>query len=227
MGFLDRMVSDLVKSSTGFNARPFVRAVGGKNLLLIGGAAIAGALAAEKMRQSQQGQPAASPPPPVPGKAQPPPPPPPLPPLPGGAPLPPLPAQAREASDDEVPKELVFAIVRTMVAGALADGEMHAEEKALIESRLGESGLAPEQIQRIQKDMVIPPSPAELGALVASQEDRELLYRFGALVVAKDGVIDDHEKAWLDKLGEACGIPPEGRRALEREVFTGSAESDG
>lgn len=223
MGFLDRMVSDLVKSSTGFNARPFVRAVGGKNLLLIGGAAIAGALATEKMRQGQQGQPAVPPPPPVPGKAQPPPPP--LPPLPGGAPLPPLPEQT--ASDDDVPKELVFAIVRTMVAGALADGEMHAEEKALIESRLGESGLAPEQIQRIQKDMVIPPSPAELGALVASQEDRELLYRFGALVVAKDGVIDDHEKAWLDKLGEACGIPPEGRRALEREVFTGSAESDG
>lgn len=210
------MVSDLVKSSTGFNARPFVRAVGGKNLLLIGGAALAGALAAEKMRQGQQqGQPGAvPPPPPVPGRPQPP-----LPPLPGAAPpLPPLPQQA---TDDDVPKELVFAIVRTLVAGALANGEMKPEEKTLIESRLGESGLAPAQIQRIQKDMVIPPSPAELSGLVSVQEDRELLYRFAALVVAKDGAIDVHEKAWLDKLGDAFKIPPEKRRSLESEIFTG------
>lgn len=223
MGFLDRMVSDLVKSSTGFNARPFVRAVGGKNLLLIGGAALAGALAAEKMREGQPPQPAGSvpppPPPPLPGRGQTQTP---LPPLPGTAapPPPPPPRSEQVAPDDEVPKELVFAIVRTLVAGALADGEMHTEEKTLIESRLGESGLEPEQIQRIQKDMVIPPSPAELGSLVATQEDRELLYRFGALVVAKDGTIDEHEKVWLDRLGDAFGIPPEQRRSFEREVFT-------
>ena len=39
MGFLDNLVSDLVKSSTGINARGFVRMVGGKNILLLGGAA--------------------------------------------------------------------------------------------------------------------------------------------------------------------------------------------
>src|SRR3970040_105857 len=120
MAFLDNLISDLIRNSTGFNAKPFTRAVGGKNILLLGGAAIAGAIAAEKMRQQQ---PAAGIPP--------------LPPLPaagGVPPLPPLPAAA--PAEPQLPRELVFAIVRTMISGALSDGEMHAEEKKLIEGRL-------------------------------------------------------------------------------------------
>lgn len=53
MAFLDNLLSDLIRNSTGFNAKPFVRAVGGKNILLLGGAVIAGAIAAEKMRSQQ------------------------------------------------------------------------------------------------------------------------------------------------------------------------------
>ena len=49
MAFVDRLVSDVIKKSTGYNARSFVRAVGGKNILLLGGVAVAAALAAEKM----------------------------------------------------------------------------------------------------------------------------------------------------------------------------------
>ena len=36
MAFLDNLLSDLIRNSTGFNAKPFVRAVGGKNILLLG-----------------------------------------------------------------------------------------------------------------------------------------------------------------------------------------------
>lgn len=207
MAFLDNLVSDLIRKSTGFNARPFVRAVGGKNLLLLGGAAIAGALAAEKTRS--QGTPEAVPPLP--------------PPVPTGPdeavpPLPPLPTAAAEP-EPSIPNPLLFAIVRTMVSGALADGEMHAEEKALIENRLGESSLSTEQTKQIHKDLVIPPAPDEVAKSVSSPEDRELLYRFGALVALADGEASAPEKAWLQRLASALAISSERRAELEREIF--------
>jgi uncharacterized membrane protein YebE (DUF533 family) len=206
MAFLDNLISDLIRNSTGFNAKPFVRAVGGKNILLLGGAAIAGAIAAEKMRQ--QGPTSGAPP---------------LPPLPtlptteAVPPLPPLPTAA--PAEPALPPGLVFAIVRTMISGALSDGEMHAEEKKLIEGRLGESGLSPEETKQIHRDLVFPPSPEEIGTMVSTTEDRELLYRFGALVVGSQGGASAPEKAWLDKLGTALGLAPERREPLSREIF--------
>jgi uncharacterized membrane protein YebE (DUF533 family) len=199
MGFLDSLVSDLIRGSTGFNVKPFVRAVGGKNILLLGGAAIAGALAAEKMRGGQTA--------------------PPLPPLPGEAtpPLPPLPVPA--VPEPQLPQPLLFAIVRTLVAGALADGQMHAEEKKLIEKHLGESGLSPDQVSQIHKDLVIPASPDELARSASMAEDRELLYRFGALVVLAEGDCSAPERAWLDRFGSALGLAEDRRQALETEIF--------
>ena len=197
MAFLDNLVSDLIRKSTGFNARPFVRKVGATNILLLGGAAIAGALAAEKMRQ----------PAPAPD----------VPPLPPPIPPPPIPV---EESKESIPKELLFAIVRTMVAGALSDGEIHAEEKKLIESRLGESGLGPLEVSQIHKDLVIPPSPAEILRAVPDGEDRELLYRFGYLVVRADSEASEKERAWLDALAAAAGLSNERRKAIEDETFS-------
>lgn len=211
MAFLDRLVSDLIRSSTGFNARPIVRSIGGKNILLLGGAAIAGAIAADKMRSKSgpsRGAAPPPPPPPVPGtevQATPPPPPPPIP--------------EASTAEPELPEPLLFAIVRTMVAGALADGEMHTEEKKLIESRLGESNLAAEHVRQVQKDMVIPPPPAELAGLVSEASDRELLYRCGALVVLADGEASALERAWLTKLGGALGLDEARRSAVEGELF--------
>ena len=205
MAFLDNLLSDLIRNSTGFNAKPFVRAVGGKNILLLGGAAIAGAIAAEKMRQQQ---PAAG----VPSV-------PPLPPLPSTEVVPPLPPLPTAAPEPQLPQPLVFAIVRTMVSGALADGEMHAGEKKLIEGRLGESGLSPDETKQIHKDLAIPPPPEEIGRMVSTTEDRELLYRFGALVVRSEGGASPPERAWLERLGAALGLAPERRAALESEIF--------
>lgn len=207
MAFLDRIVSDLIKQSTGVNARSFVRAVGGKNMVLLGGAAIAGALAVDKMRQSQT--PAA----PHPGA-----PPPPLPPLP----------QPQATTDQELPplpppipppQELVYAIVRTMVAAALSDGEMHTAEKRLLEKRLGESELSELQVAQIRKDLVFPATPAELSGLVADADDKETLYRFGALVVLADDSVADAEKAWLESLAGALGVDTARRRTIDQELF--------
>ena len=194
MAFLDRFVSDIIKKSTGFNTRSFVRTVGGKNILFLGGAAVAAALAADKLGGSQKpSQPAV---PPVPNDALPPIPPPPPP-----------------------PQELLFAIVRTMVAASLADGQQHDDEKALINSRLEESGLSLEQIQQVHSDLATPPTSAELAALVDNAHDKELLYRFGALVVLADDNVSDDEKAWLTEIATALGIDPARRQALDREIF--------
>lgn len=223
MGFLDRIVADVIKKSTGFNARSIVRTVGGKNMLLLGGAAVAGAFAVDKLGKSSPGQGAQPTAPPLPAGTQPPLPPLPTaqtlppPPLPttGAAPPPPLPG----AESAEPPQELVYAIVRTMVAAALSDGEMHADEKDLIDKRLGESGFSPEQLTQVHKDLVIPAAPAELAALVNDPNEREVLFRFGALVVLADDTVTDHEKAWLRSLAEALGIEAERARSIQAELF--------
>ena len=200
MAFLDRFVSDIIKKSTGFNARSIVRMVGGKNILLLGGAALAAALAADKMGGSEKPtQPAVQPVPPVPNAT-----PPPLPAAP-----PPLPP----------PQELLFAIVRTMVAASLADGQQHDDEKELINKRLGESGLSLEQIQQVHADLAKPPTSAELAALVDNAHDSELLYRFGALVVLADDNVSDGEKAWLTELAKALGIDAARHQVLDGEIF--------
>ncbi len=232
MGFLDRMISDLIQDNTGINARRLVRRIGGGKILALGGAAIAGSLLAEKHgmfgQGSQGGQGAAppGPPPPLPGQPAAAPPP-----IPGGQaaapPPPPLPgADAPSAGDVSgdasaaPPPEVAYAIVRTMVAAALADGHLAAEEKAIIHKHLGDSNLSDEQTAQIHKDLVLPASPEELAALAGDPEAREALYRFGALVALADQDASDAERAWLERLAAAFGIDGDRRAALEAEVFS-------
>ncbi len=214
MGFLDRMVSDLIRKSTGFNARPFVRAVGGKNILLLGGAAVAGVLAAEQMQGARSQPDATPPPPPPPGATSTKPP---LPPIPN-APPPPPPVPVSEA-EEELPNDLLYAIVRTMTASALADGHLGPREKEAIHRRLGESGLRPEQIEQIHKELLLPATPEELAALVEDPSDRELLFRFAALVGLADDSVSEVERAWLSKLANALGIAEGRSEEIVGEVF--------
>ena len=246
MGFLDRMISDLIQDNTGINARRLVRKIGGGKILAMGGAAIAASVLAEKHGmfgggQSGQGaaQQPAAPPPPLPGQptspgpqAAPPPvpgsqpaaAPPPPPPVPGAAAEVPTAAAASAEADDELPREVTYAIVRTMVAAALADGRMAPEERAMIEKHLGESGLSAEQTSQIHRDLALPPSIDELAALASDQEAREVLYRFGALVVLADQQTSDLERGWLHRLATAFELGDARRTALEAELFADGSE---
>lgn len=241
MGFLDRMISDLIQDNTGINARRLVRRIGGGKIVALGGAALAAAALAEKKGFSGFGGGAAQPPgvapqapatgtpppPPVPGSAgAAPPQPPPPPPIPGAAAPPTAPPTAppeaapEDASaDDELPPELTYAIVRTMVGAALADGQLSPDEKAIIQKHLGDSGLSPEQTQQIHQDLVLPPSPDELAALAPAAEAREILFRFAALVVLADQEASDLERRWLDRLASAFELPEDRKAALETEIF--------
>lgn len=222
MGFLDNMVSGLIRESTGYDTRQvrrWVRRIGGSKLLLAGGAAVAGALAAQHLGKS--------------GKSTPPPPPSGGPVPPDLPPLPPLPTTGggEEGESEtaehgpELPRELLFAVVRTMAAAALADGEMAPEERAALEGHLDDSGLAPEQIQRVRKDLVLPPTPGELAEMVEelpeqqAAEARETLFRAAALIVHADREVSEVETAWLGKLTAELGLSPERADTLRAEVF--------
>ncbi|MEM6797437.1 MAG: DUF533 domain-containing protein, partial [Acidobacteriota bacterium] len=173
-------------------------------------------------------------PPPPPGGAPPPPPgaapplphaaaasPPPLAP-PAAPPLPPAPAAAAASPEPppaEVPQELTYGIVRTMVAAALADGHLDEREKAAVLERLGDSGLDPEQKQQIHRDLVLPPSPGELAALCEDVGHREAMYRFAGLLILADGEVSNLERSWLDRLANAFAFDEAQKMALEGEIF--------
>ena len=267
MRFLENLVSDMIRESTGVNPKRVIRKIGGKNLLMMGAsAALAGGLATALGQQQQKTRGAGVPghpppvppaaPPPVPGgptMAPPPPPPPPgaTPPIPGGAPSmapppippppvpqpptaqphqtqqppvqpPPLPSAESASTDSaefEIPQDLAYAIVRGMVAAALADGELAPEEKSAILARLDESGLGDDRVRQIHQDLVLPPSAAELAKQVASPEGREAVFRCAALVILADGKVADLERSWLDRLARAFGLDEGRKQALEREIF--------
>ena len=245
MSFLDRMVSDLVRRQTGFDARRIVRRVGAKRLLLLGGAALAGGMLASQSGRfgpvsssAAGGAAGRTVVPPRSGGVAPPPAAPPqgLPPLPpressGQAPLPvgagvppPIPARLGEGDDGEaqaadVPPDLLYAILRTMAAAALADGELHAEERRLLDERLGESGLSDARLAQLRRDLVLPASPAELARALPAGEDPEVLARFAVLVAGADRGLVEHERAWLRALEQALGLAPGRMVELEREIF--------
>lgn len=236
MGFLDRLVSDMIRRETGFNPRRLVRRVGGKNILLLGGAALAGGMLAQQKSGSRASTgrgatgvttlpPSSSAAPEVaPRSAQLPPVPPPVPGQ-GAAtsqppPLPPLPSASEELADaEEIPQPVLFAIVRTMVAAALADGELSANEKTAIDSRLAESMLSEAQIEQIRRDLVIPATVSELAAMVPEGEDPETLAEFAVLITRSDGELTSAETAWLRSLAAALGLPAHRIDVLTEEIF--------
>jgi len=226
MGFLDRIVADMIGDATGLPVKGLVRKVGAKNLLLLGGVAAAGGVAAHQIAQKRAqpqpgGAPPAPPPQPAPGQtsstAS-------LPPIPTGSipPPPPPPATPRQraaAEKEDLPPDLVFAIVRTMVAAALADGHMSPEEKQTIHTRLGESGLDQDRIRQIHQDLVIPASPDELAAMIPDPAQRPALYRSAILVLLADRQVQPTERAWLDRLAAALGFDGSVRSELEKDLL--------
>lgn len=233
MALLDSLVSSMIKQTTGINARGLVRMIGGRNLLLMGGAALAGGMAATAGTHggssggsfySPDAPPAAPSAPPT-GPARtasampafvPPPPPPPavdLPPIPGAPP-----SESPSGEYREIPPALTFAAVRTMVAAALADGILTPEEKDAIFHHLGESDLPPDQVAQVHRDLLLPASPAELAAMAGSPSDGEILYRFAAIIILVDHQVTTIEKAWLEQLAAALHLPAERRTALAADL---------
>lgn len=236
MGLLETLITNAIRQSTGFDAGQLVRRIGAKNILLAGGALIAGGLAAERYRQAPGGasggssagappRPGTMPPPPPPAFAPPPPPAPPsaagLPPIPRPAAAPVPPALATDSV--ALPPEVTFPIVRTMIAAALADGRMSPEERVAIQQQLGTSGLSEEQTAQVHHELVLPASPEEIATFAAAPEARAVLYRFAALALTADRACSPAERAWLDRLAAALELAGEIKTELEQETLAALA----
>ena len=106
-----------------------------------------------------------------------------------------------------------------MVAAALADGVLAPAERERIQAQLGGGELGPEPVAQVHRELLLPASPEELAAMVTSDAERGLLYRFAALVVRADAGMSSSERAWLDRLGPALGLDVGRMVALEAELF--------
>lgn len=140
--------------------------------------------------------------------------------------LPPVPSappavQSEPAPEPVISPQLTYALVRCMVSAALADGHLDDKEKAMILGHLEESNLDAEQRQQVHRDLVIPPSPADLAALSDSFDEREAMYRFAALVILTDDDISEFEREWLDRLAVSFAFDGERQLRLEDEVRSG------
>jgi hypothetical protein len=123
------------------------------------------------------------------------------------------------AAEPELPAATLFAVVRTMVAAALADGTLSPAERTRIQEQLGSGELAEEQAAQVRRELLMPASPAELAAMAASDAERELLYRFAALVTMTDAGVSPAEATWLGCFAAARGLSAARAKALEGELF--------
>lgn len=272
MGFLDRLVADVIARQTGLPVRGLVRRAGVGKLVAAGGMLAAGAAAVDWMQRRQGPQATggttgaapfgssvgAAPSWPVPGMGSgerhlgvhgpstaslPPPlspvpqlPVPTMPPssVPGSVP-PPLPNMAYPAgngdaegmvgSSDETSPELRFALARTVIAAALADGVLSDQEREQIEQHLGEAtDLPPDQLERLRRDLVLPATVSELARLATDINAATAIFRCAALILRADGSVDRLENTWLSHLGDALGLPAEARERITHEVASFSLE---
>ena len=212
MGFLDRIVADFISNATGLPVKGLIRKVGAKKLLLGGAALAAGGLAVAKMQESKTSTPATPPPPslpPIPGAA--------APPLP---PLPPAPVTPDTEAGDDLDPDLTAAIVRTMIAAALADGHLAPSERESIQSHLKDSGLSPEQISDAHADLLSPASPTTLAALAREDSDREVLYRTAILIMMADKEFAETERSWLDEFAQHLDLDDAQKAAIEHDLIS-------
>ena len=137
-----------------------------------------------------------------------------LPPVPGSTSSPPA-----SAAEPELPGELVYSIVRTMVATALADGQLDPEEKAQIDGRLAEADLSDDQVAQIRRDLVVPASVETLAASLPPGEDPDTLLQFAVLVSRADGVASAEERSFVESLAAAMGRTGDDVTRIESELF--------
>jgi uncharacterized membrane protein YebE (DUF533 family) len=117
-----------------------------------------------------------------------------------------------------MPPSLRLAIVRTMVAAALADGRLSDEERRSIRERLTESGLNDDGIAQVRADLAMPATPEELAASVDDAAAAAAIYRAAWLATRADRTVEGAETAWLDRLATALGFDAVRRDAIDCEL---------
>lgn len=103
------------------------------------------------------------------------------------------------------------ALLRAMIAGAKADGQVDGEERAIIEERLGELGADAQSF--FMEELMRPLDTAALAAEARSPQEAAELYTAAALTC---GQRTEKEQTFLSALASALALPTEVTAEIDR-----------
>jgi uncharacterized membrane protein YebE (DUF533 family) len=99
--------------------------------------------------------------------------------------------------------EHAILLLRAMIAAALADGRIDAEERERIVGRLSDAGLGAEERQFLDREIATPWSPQQFAAAGATPEVRSEIYLASAIAIEADTAA---EQAYLRYLAATLGL---------------------
>jgi len=101
------------------------------------------------------------------------------------------------------PNEHAMLLLRAMIAAALSDGRIDAEERQRIAGRLADIGISQEEQQFLDREIAAPWSPHQFAAAATTPEMRSEVYLASAIAIEAD---TPAEKAYLRYLGTTMGL---------------------
>lgn len=108
-----------------------------------------------------------------------------------------------------------LALLQAMIMAARADGHIDDQERSLITEQIGQLGADAEMNQWVQQQMEAPLDAQALASQADSPQAAREIYLISVAVVDDQNAM---ERAWLDQLGSALGIPPDLCAELERQA---------
>ncbi len=159
-----------------------------------GAAAVVGALAHRAYRNWEQGR------------------------RPSSAPIDVTPAPRALESPGRDGAPFALSLILAMIAAANADGHVDAAEQKAIFEAVDRAGLAGDEKAFVLDALRSPPGAREIAARAASTEQASQLW-----LAARIAIDPDHpaERAWLDDLAQAAGLPADLVAHLESQITTG------
>jgi uncharacterized membrane protein YebE (DUF533 family) len=95
------------------------------------------------------------------------------------------------------------ALLRAMVAAAMADGTLDAAERAAIVGNLQQIGMSQEAVDFLNSELAHPATPAKLAELATGPESATQIYTAARLTIDPD---QPREKAFLSSLAKELGL---------------------
>ncbi|MCC7250831.1 tellurite resistance TerB family protein [Hyphomicrobium sp.] len=101
------------------------------------------------------------------------------------------------------PNEHALLLLRAMIAAALSDGLIDAEERQRIAGRLADAGVGAEERQFLEREIATPWSPQQFTAAASTPEVRSEVYLASAIAIEAD---TPAEQAYLRYLAATLGL---------------------
>lgn len=106
-------------------------------------------------------------------------------------------------------------LLQAMIMAARADGHIDDQERELIAGQIDALGADPELHAWVERQLQAPLDAEALAAQVDSPQAAREMYLISVAVVDEQNAM---ERAWLDQLGKALGLPGEVSAELEHQA---------